>query len=490
MSEKLKRGDTRLAVKAGAWYVISSFLVKGMAFITTPIFSRIMTQADYGEFSNFASWLATLLIIASAELYNTISRAYYDYTDDFDSYVSTVTIASCGITALLYVLTLVFKDFVLNIIALPEKYVHILFATLLCQCCKQAFMARERTLYRYKSVAMISVINLIIPTLIAVTLVLLLPEDQRLSGRIYGFYLPSATIGLTCGLVILRRARSFRLDQCKYAFKLSLPLLAHYLTAYVLTSSNTIVAKRMLGAASSAIVSIASSTIHILTIFFQSVSGAVTTWLMDNLKQEKHAKIRKDSLFYVAGLAVISIGVILLAPEVVWILGDAQYAESITLIPGQVLAVLIQSVTSIFTIILTYDKNITKTAVFTGIVAVLSVAAKVVLLPVFGVQALPFINIAAFGVLYVVNYILVCKAGYGKAVNLRLMTLILLVVAAFVALSYVLYEHNVIRYILIALMAAAALVVVIKYKKQIIKLLKSRKKKKKAPAQTEAGQNQ
>ena len=225
---------------------------------------------------------------------------------------------------------------------------------------------------------MISMLYLIIPTLIAVLLVVVLPEDQRLSGRIYGFYLPASVIGLICGTVILRKARSFRMDQCRYAFKLSMPLLAHYLTAYVLTSSNTIVTKKMLGAASSAIVSVASSTIHILTVLFQAVSGAVTTWLMDNLKQENHSKIRKDSLFYVAGLATVSIGVILLAPEVVWILGDSRYVESITLIPNQVLAVLIQSVTSIFTIILTYDKNITKTAVFTGVMAVLSVAAKIV----------------------------------------------------------------------------------------------------------------
>ena len=488
MREEIKRGDTRLAVKAGAWYVVSSFLVKGMAFITTPIFTRIMSQADYGEFSNFASWMATLLIIASAELYNTISRAYYDYTDDFDSYVSTVTIASCIITAILYVLTLVFKNWVLNIIALPEKYIHILYITLLCQCCKQSFMARERTLYRYKSVAMISMLYLIIPTLIAVLLVVMLPEDQRLSGRIYGFYLPASVIGLICGAVILRKARSFRMDQCRYAFKLSMPLLAHYLTAYVLTSSNTIVTKKMLGAASSAIVSVASSTIHILTVLFQAVSGAVTTWLMDNLKQENHNKIRKDSLFYVAGLATVSIGVILLAPEVVWILGDSRYVESITLIPNQVLAVLIQSVTSIFTIILTYDKNITKTAVYTGVVAVLSVAAKVLLLPILGIQVLPYINVVAFGCLFVINYILVRKAGYGKAVNFKMMVLILLSVAVFATLSNFLYKYDAIRYGLIFVLGIAAMVLAYKYRKKIMKVLKSRKKKKSSSAGDAAAQ--
>lgn len=476
----MKRGDTRLAVKAGAWYVVSSFLVKGMAFLTTPIFSRIMTTTDYGEFSNFASWLATLTIIASAELYNTINRAYYDYTDDFDAYVSTVTIAGCVITSGLYVLALIFKDFFLNIIALPEKFIHILFATLLCYCCHHSYVARERTLYRYKNVAALSFINLLLPTLVALALVLLLPEDQRLSGRIYGFYLPSSIIGLACGVAIFRRSLRFRWDQCKYALKLSLPLLAHYLTAYILTSSNTIVAKRMLGAASSAVVSISSSTIHILTIFFQSVSGAVTTWLMDNLEQKKLAKIRRNSIRYVAGLTILSIGIILVAPEVVWFLGGSKYEQSVALIPGQVVAVLIQSVTSIFTIILTYDKNITKTAVFTGIVSVASVAAKVLLLPVAGIMILPYINIVAFGILFVINYLLVSKAGYAEAVNLKMMLIILLAAVGFMLLSPVLYEYNGVRYALIAAVMIAAFVIVFKYRNKLKEFLKARKNRKAA----------
>ena len=56
MADNEKRGSNGLALKAGFWYVISNFLVKGIAFITTPIFARMMSAENYGEFSNFASW--------------------------------------------------------------------------------------------------------------------------------------------------------------------------------------------------------------------------------------------------------------------------------------------------------------------------------------------------------------------------------------------------------------------------------------------------
>lgn len=479
MQENEKRGSAGLALKAGFWYVISTFLVKGLSFITTPVFSRLMNENDYGEFSNFASWEVTLLIIAGAELYNTISRAYYDFTEDFDKYVSSITVASCGVTGILYLLALASGDWIYNIISIPKQYIHILFFTLLFQSCKQIYMTKERTLYRYKSVAAISVFNLLIPTLIAVLMVVLANDSQRLSARIYGFYLPSALIGLGCAIVILRKGKSFNWKYCKYAFRLSLPLIVHYLTAHLLTSSNTIVTKNVLGAEAVAIVSIASSANHILTILLQAVSGAVTTWLMDNLQQRNIKAVRRGTLAYVGGISAVAVGVILLAPEVIWILGGTKYAASITLMPGMVVSVLIQSITTLFTIILTYQKRVVKTALYTTIVSILCVASKIFLLPIFGVQALPFINIVAFGILFLINYWLVRKAGYTAFIHFKGILGIIFAVCLIMLGSYFLYAHTVIRYGVIVAIALAALVIMYKYRQLLIKLIKSKFKKKK-----------
>ncbi len=478
MHEQQQRGSAGLAIKAGFWYVLSTFLVKALSFITTPIFSRLMNEADYGEFANFASWEVTLLIITGAELYNTVSRAYYDFKEDFDSYVSTVTVASCGITVVLYLVFLGGWDWISKVVAIPREYLHIMFFVLMFNACKQIFMTRERTLYRYKAVAAISVVNLLIPTLVAVALVVLSPLSARLGARIYGFYVPSALVGLVCALVVLKRGKSFKLKYCKYAFALSLPLLAHYLTAHLLTSSNTFVTKNVLGAAAVAMVSIASSSNHILTLLLQAVSGAVTTWLMDNLDAQKISVVRKGTLIYTAGIAAVAVGVMLLAPEIIWVLGGAKYKAAVWLMPGMAMSALVQSATTIFTIILTYNKSVVKTAAYTSAVAVLTVAAKFLLLPVLGVYSLPFINIAAFAVLFIINYILVRRAGYGKYINLKAMGAVLLLAAGAMAASYLLYKNTLLRYAVIAAIALAALAVAIKYKAEIMKFIKKKFKRK------------
>lgn len=476
---EVRRGDSGLALKAGFWYVISTFLVKGLSFITTPIFSRLLSKEDYGEFSNLASWQALLLIVTSAEMQNTIPRAYYDYKDDFDGYVSSVTVATCGFTLLIYGLFLACGDWIYQLISIPKEYVHILFFTLMFQGCKQIYMSRERTLYRYKSVAAISMVNLLIPTLIAVVMVLLTQKSQRLSARVYGFYLPSGLIGVCCAAVMLCRSRKFSWKHVRYAFALSLPLVAHYLTAHLLTSSNTIVTKAILGAEAVAPVSIASSTNHILTILLQAVSGALTTWLMDNLEQKNVQAARKGTMLYVIGICVVGVGVMLLAPELVWILGGPQYADAVTLMPGMVVAVLVQSVSTVLTIVLTYQKRVVKTAVYTTVVAALCIAAKIWLLPIFGVHVLPFINIAAFAILFLVSYLLVCEGGHGNYVNFKGICLGLLLICGIMFGCYFLYEQTLIRYGVIALILITAAAVVYHYRLQVMKLVRSKLGKKK-----------
>ncbi len=479
-SQQEKRGSTKLALKAGLWYVISTFLVKGLSFITTPIFSRLLSKEDYGEFSNFASWQVLLIIITGAELYNTVARAYYDFKEDFDKYVSSVTIASMALTLICYGIFLACGSWIYSVVTIPPMYVHVLFLVLMFNSCKQIYMAKERTLYRYKSVAAISMVNLLVPTLVAVILVVLAPVEDRLSARIFGFYIPSAVIGMGCTVVLLK-GKSFNWKHVRYAMALSLPLLLHYFTAHLLTSSNTIVTKITLGAQTVSTVSIASSAIHVLTILLQAVSGALTTWLMDNLEQKKDRTARKGILLYVSGISAVSIGVILLAPELIWILGGTKYANSVQLMPGMVMAVLIQSVTTVFTIILTYQKKVVKTAIFTTLVSLGSVAAKFLLLPLAGVQMIPIINIVAFGVLFVINYFLIRRNGVGKVVNMAGICGILGIVCLVMVGSYFLYENTFVRYGFIGAIAVAALVLLYKYREQVKRFVKTKlgKKKKK-----------
>ena len=52
-------------VKASLWFVVCSFLQRGISVITTPIFTRVLSTDDYGMFSVFQSYFTVLVIVAT-----------------------------------------------------------------------------------------------------------------------------------------------------------------------------------------------------------------------------------------------------------------------------------------------------------------------------------------------------------------------------------------------------------------------------------------
>ncbi|MCD8097561.1 MAG: oligosaccharide flippase family protein, partial [Lachnospiraceae bacterium] len=55
-------------VKASFWFLVCGFLQRGISLITTPIFSRVLSTAEYGDFSVFNTWTNVISIFATLNL--------------------------------------------------------------------------------------------------------------------------------------------------------------------------------------------------------------------------------------------------------------------------------------------------------------------------------------------------------------------------------------------------------------------------------------
>ena len=56
-------------MKASLWFLMCAFLQKGVSFITTPIFTRLLTTSEYGQYSVFNSWYSIVTVFVSLNLY-------------------------------------------------------------------------------------------------------------------------------------------------------------------------------------------------------------------------------------------------------------------------------------------------------------------------------------------------------------------------------------------------------------------------------------
>ena len=66
---KEKYNNMSLPVKAALWYTLCNVINKGIALVSTPIFTRILTEEQYGTFAIFQSWFSILIIFTSLNVF-------------------------------------------------------------------------------------------------------------------------------------------------------------------------------------------------------------------------------------------------------------------------------------------------------------------------------------------------------------------------------------------------------------------------------------
>lgn len=98
------------AAMAGIGYTIGNLLVKGLAFLTIPIFSRLMSTADYGIYNTFMAYSSILTIIVGLALHSSVKNAKYDFKGRLAEYSSSVVLLIIFNAVLLLALAICFSS--------------------------------------------------------------------------------------------------------------------------------------------------------------------------------------------------------------------------------------------------------------------------------------------------------------------------------------------------------------------------------------------
>ena len=194
--------------KAGIWYTISNFLVKGITFLTMPLFTRIMSSNDIGLFSNITSWFNILAIVTTFEIYSSISIARFDYKENLDEYISSSLFLSTIITSIFYIFVLIFHNFFENIFSMNFITLNLIFIYLLVYPSIQMFQIKNQISYNYIPTIVISIVNAVISTIGAVSLVLIM--KNKLMGRVYGYFIPLIITSIFIYILLLKKGKKIR----------------------------------------------------------------------------------------------------------------------------------------------------------------------------------------------------------------------------------------------------------------------------------------
>lgn len=460
-----KKISSKVVVKSGVWYTVSNFLFRSIAFLTTPIFARILSKTEYGEYNNINSWISLLVIIAACDLHTSIIRAKLDYEDDLERYAVSVLTLSSIITIILYFVFRFFSGELESVLGFSSKYFGIIFLYLLFQEAYQVFITLERAHYRYKAFSLITGLSIVVIYLFSLFLVLTL--DNKLDARVYGQYLPYVIIGLVMYILLIRKGKKVNFRYYGYALSLSLPLVPHLLSIVALNSSDRIMITKLVGAQYTAIYSIAYIITNIVTILLDSMNKAWAPWLLDTLKVNNKADIRKTSTPYFLIFVGLLLGVLLFAPEIVWILGGDKYLEGIYVLPPLIVGCLYQFAYTMYVQLEFFEKKMKTVAVGTMIAALVNVGLNFVFIPIFGYIAAGYTTLVGYMLLFFIHYRTICRYGYKDIFDRKIIFLALGSSILMLPVFILIYMNTIIRYAVIIVYIGSLLYILMKYSKVI-----------------------
>lgn len=433
---KPKTTELKTVAKSGFWYTASTFLTKALGFITIPIFSRILTPEQFGDFNNFAVWQVILYTVFSLEIFQTLNRARFDYDtkEKLDSYQVSSLSLSFLISGIAFLLFLAFPGFYENILLIDKKYIFIMFLYILFRPAFDMFQTKQRVFYRYKLSAGISFAVVPVCTIMALVLALTLPDP--LFGRIFGQYIPTALVGVVFLFYYLKQSRKISLSCWSYALKLCIPLVITTLGSQLLINSDKIIAKQLCTAVDVAYLSIAASCANIMLILIQCLNYAWSPWLMDCLHTGDEDKLKKAFKPFLWGLVLLTAAILLLAPELVLLLGGEKYMPALYVFPAGMTNCILSFLTAQYVFIETYHKNVKWAGIATFSIALLNVGVGAIAALLFGYMAIPYAAIISNLLLLVMHKLILKRmkvsAVFGvKEIGPAVLVSILLIPIAF-----------------------------------------------------------
>ena len=217
--------NNRKALKSGLWYTFSNFFVRSIGFLSTPIFTRLLTHAEYGAYNNYTSWLAIITIFVTLNLESSLISARFDYKDKFDEYIFSILSLSSLSAVIWFIFLNVFSKQAESFLGLDRAYINAMLLYLLFLPAINLFQARERYYYEYKKTVITSLILAIGTAFVSVLLVINL--NDKLTGRILGSVIPTVIIGLIFYIYFIRKGKKVKIKYWKYVLPICLPYVPH-----------------------------------------------------------------------------------------------------------------------------------------------------------------------------------------------------------------------------------------------------------------------
>ena len=405
MMEKAKKSDIYETLKHSKNYFFADIAIKAVGVISVPIFSRLLTQEDYGIVAVFDAYVGIFLIILSLNSHAAVGRYYYEKTKDFNEFVGTTLIFMGFIFAFIALFFISLSKQIAHIIQLPGLlHIYLVIICLfgiICEMYIEILIPQKRS----REIALIRTVRSFASVATSILLVCLLKENKYL-GRVWASLIIGAIFSVYLMIKIRDYSRfSFRRSHLSYIAHYSFPLVPYALSGIILAHFDRIMINSTLGTASAGLYSLGYNIGMLLLIVIASTRTALIPdfYRFLNSREYNRLEILVRRVFSIVTIAAL--GLFLFAMEIGFILADEKFHPGLSVVPIVVIGYVFFGMYSIYSWYVFYEKRTSYLSVVVFPAGVLNIVLNILFIPKYGYIAAAYTTVVSYFVMFLLMWI-------------------------------------------------------------------------------------
>ena len=481
MDNKIKRMST--GVKASVVYTVVSFLTKGLAIFTVPVFTRMMSTSEIGVVNLYNSWFSMISVVTTLALTSGgFQLAMKEFCNERDQYISSVLTLTSGMACLVALVYAINPLYWNNLLGLSTGLVILLILQLLFTPASDFWLARQRYEYKYKLAAIVSFLSALFASVISVIAVVWgnsagTPNLGEI--RLYANYIVILSVACAIWISIYAKGKTiYNARYWRFSLSLSIPLIGNSFASQILNVSDRTMIGKMVDNSAVGIYGTLYTVSSLSLIVWQAINASFVPFLFENIdKPEREHDIKKISAQLLTAFAVVAFVLTVMAPEIVLVLATKEYYNAIYIMPPICAGIFLISFSNMNTNVLIYHKKTKFIMISSCVAATINVILNYFGIKMFGYMAAAYTTLIAYMILALMQGVVSTRV-HRKIVddekatvyNMKYINMLSVVTIVMCTSCILLYQHTILRYFIIAVLIVLAVV----FRNKILMLFKKK----------------
>lgn len=399
--------EKRKILKAGTAYFLGNIFDKAVAFLTVPIFTRLLSTSDYGVTATYQSWVSILSVIITLSLGNSIRTAVVDYKNKIGAYMSSIfALGTCSALVISFFICF-FSSFFYS------KDVLIM----VCLCCLNAYSTSIISAVQWRYIMELNYLKRTllqcIPNLIAIVFSIIMIKqltESKYLGRIVPIAVVFSFFGIGYLLYYFCKEKTFyNKIYWSYACSFSLPIIFHSLSTVILSQFDRTMITWLRNSSETGIYGLAYQFGMVPLVVTTTFENIWIPWFTKKMEEGNKKIINKMVIYYIRIVTIMCIGIMCIAPEVLKFMSTPEYYNAIYIIPPIIVSTFLMFLASISLDLEYYLKKTRTIASNTVIAALVNVILNLIFIPMYGAIAAAYTTVVAYLVSFLMHYFVARK---------------------------------------------------------------------------------